>query len=181
MSRQLDTYIPPEPSPPHPGYPALSPQILYQGLRFDIMLLFGRFTSHLFFRFMLFVMLYVFSVPHLLLDADCIRLVKLLPVYFGLNIFVRQALRMVVLVSYSSRVLGIALLVGLVVGGAAFARSFVLRKRLHLRYTWPQWIAMFGLSWLLVGVDLGGGSAGGSGDSGFEFMFLGPMLRPFGA
>lgn len=66
---------------------------------------------------------------------------------------------MVVLVSYSSRVLGIALLVGLVVGGAAFARSFVLRKRLHLRYTWPQWIAMFGLSWLLVGVDLGGGSA----------------------
>ncbi|KAH7357152.1 hypothetical protein BKA65DRAFT_221720 [Rhexocercosporidium sp. MPI-PUGE-AT-0058] len=178
MSRSLDTYIPPEPTPPHPGYPALSPQILIQGLRYDILMLFARFTSHLFFRFMLFVMVYVFSVPHLLSDNDCIRLVKLLPVYFGLNILVRQALRMVVLVSYSSRALGITLLFGLVVGGVVSARAFVLRKRLHLRYTWPQWIAMFGLSWLLVGVNLSGGRGGG--ESGFGFMFLGSILRPFG-
>ncbi|KAL2073056.1 hypothetical protein VTL71DRAFT_10380 [Oculimacula yallundae] len=178
MSKSLETYIPPEPSPPHPGYPALSPHILYQGLRYDVVRLLTPFISHLFFRFMLFVMLYKFSVPHLLKDADCIRLLKLIPVYWGLNILVRQALRMVVLISYSSRVFGIALLVGLVVWGSLFARSFILRKRLHLRYSWPQWIVLFGLSWLLVGVDLGRRGEGGASD--YSFMFLGSPLMPFG-
>lgn len=155
MSKSLDTYVPPEPSPLEPGYLVLSPRILYQGLQSDLARLFFPFISNIFFRFMLFVMLYKFSVPHLLKDADCIRLIKLIPVYFGLNILVRQALRVVVLISYSSRVLGISLLLLLVVGGSLFTRSFVLRKRLHLRYSWPQWIALFGWSWLLVGVDLG--------------------------
>ncbi|KAK0100718.1 hypothetical protein ONS95_007169 [Cadophora gregata] len=179
MSRELDTYVAPKPEPPQPGHPALSTQLLYQGLRFDVLRLLLPFVSHLFFRFMLFVMLYVFSVPHLLKDADCIRLVKLIPVYWVLNILVRQSMRMVVLVSYSSRVLGITLLLGLVIGGLGFGWNFILRKRLHLRFTWPQWIAMFGMAWLLVGVDLGGG-AGGGGDPGFGFMMLGAILRPYG-
>ncbi|KAH7407249.1 hypothetical protein BKA64DRAFT_666163 [Cadophora sp. MPI-SDFR-AT-0126] len=177
MSSSLDTYIPPESTPPQPGHPALSPQLLYQGLRYDVLRLLRPFITNLFFRFMLFVMLYVFSVPHLLNDADCIRLVKLIPVYWGLNILVRQTMRMVVLISYSSRVLGITLLLGLVIGSLGFSWNFILRKRLHLRYTWPQWIAMFGMAWLLVGVDLGRG--GGGGGDGFGYMMMGAILRPY--
>ncbi|KAG4422820.1 hypothetical protein IFR04_004042 [Cadophora malorum] len=178
MSSSLDTYVPPEPSPPQPGHPALSTQLLLQGLRYDVFRLLGPFITHLFFRFMLFVMLYVFSVPHLLTDTDCIRLVKLIPVYWGLNILVRQAMRLVVLISYSSRVIGITLLLGLVIGGLGSGWNFILRKRLHLRYTWPQWIAMFGMAWLLVGVELGGGGGGG-GDPGFGYMMMGAILRPY--
>ncbi|XMA13539.1 hypothetical protein WAI453_006330 [Rhynchosporium graminicola] len=182
MSKSLDTYVPRDPSadsPPHPGYyPALSPRLLWQGLQYDVKLLLARFLTNLFFRFMLFVMTYVFSVPHLLKDTDCIRLVKLLPIYFGLNILVRQTLRMVVLISYSSRALGLSLFIGLVVGGLLLARSCVLR-RLHLRYSWPQWIALLGLSWLLVGVDLGSRSPGG-GDVFHDMLFGGSYTRPFG-